>query len=374
VTADREGLSLITAKGPNDDPIVAQWQYGLGRSVAFTSDAAARWSGDWLGWGQFKAFWDQHIRWAMRPTGSANLSMSTETRGDTTHVVVTALDTAGDALNFARFQGRVVGPQNTMQEIALRQSGPGRYEGEFKSGGSGSYLVNLRYDAPKSNADGTPAGVDSGTIQAAVSRPFADEHRALRDNAALLRQVAEVTGGRVLNPASTTENLFNDEGLKMPVATTPIWLPLALAAIGVFLTDVGVRRVRIDIPAMARATRRLFSKSREKSAEQLTGLRAARETARERMTARGAPVDAGAGMPSPTATPGADTSSVKFEASAEAAVSAKSPVDAAGTGAAEPAKPAAPGETPKGDEPGMSRLLQAKRRAQQNMKDDEPNQ
>lgn len=364
VTADREGLSLITAKGPNDDPIVAQWQFGLGRSVAFTSDAASRWGTAWLSWGQFRAFWDQHVRWAMRPSGSANLSITTETRGDSTRVVVTALDTTGDALNFARFQGRIVGPDGTAQNVELRQSGPGRYEGEFGSGTSGAYLVSLRYDAPKTDADGKPAGTESGTIQAAVTRPFADEHRALKDNAALLRQVADMTGGRVLSTNANTAELFSREGLKMPVASTPIWLPLALAAIGVFLTDVGVRRVRIDPIAIARATRRLFSRSKEKSPEQLSGLRAARETARTRMTERTQPAAGGES---------ASSASVKFEASAEALSQApRSPLDRASP---EPPPDAGkadkPADAKADEEAGMSRLLQAKRRAQQNMKDDE---
>ena len=36
---------LVTAR---DDPLLAQWQYGLGRSVAWTSDSTGRWAKDWL--------------------------------------------------------------------------------------------------------------------------------------------------------------------------------------------------------------------------------------------------------------------------------------------------------------------------------------
>ena len=38
---------LVTAR---DDPLLAQWQYGLGRSVAWTSDSTGRWAKDWIGW------------------------------------------------------------------------------------------------------------------------------------------------------------------------------------------------------------------------------------------------------------------------------------------------------------------------------------
>ena len=35
---------------PRDDPLLAQWQYGLGRSVAWTSDSTGRWAKNWVGW------------------------------------------------------------------------------------------------------------------------------------------------------------------------------------------------------------------------------------------------------------------------------------------------------------------------------------
>ena len=38
---------LVTAR---DDPLLAQWQYGLGRSVAWTSDSTGRWATSWVGW------------------------------------------------------------------------------------------------------------------------------------------------------------------------------------------------------------------------------------------------------------------------------------------------------------------------------------
>jgi len=49
----RAEIPLITDKG---DPLLAHWQFGLGRSVAFTSDAKAKWSKNWLGWANYQQF------------------------------------------------------------------------------------------------------------------------------------------------------------------------------------------------------------------------------------------------------------------------------------------------------------------------------
>jgi uncharacterized membrane protein len=51
---------LVTAR---DDPLLAQWQYGLGRSVAWTSDSTGRWAHDWVGWNGFNRFFSQLVSW-----------------------------------------------------------------------------------------------------------------------------------------------------------------------------------------------------------------------------------------------------------------------------------------------------------------------
>jgi Ca-activated chloride channel family protein len=195
VAADREGPALVALRGKENDPILAAWQHGLGRVVTFTSDATTKWAEAWVAWAGFRAFWEQHLRWAMRPSGSANVRVMTEKDGDATKIIVEMLDPSGERLNFARFKGRVAMPGGGGQEVELREAGMGRYEGRIDTRLPGTYVMSLNYAAPNP-AGGPPL---EGSVQAAVTRPFADEFRALTDNAPLLRQVASMTGGRVLD-------------------------------------------------------------------------------------------------------------------------------------------------------------------------------
>jgi uncharacterized membrane protein len=55
----RAELELQVQASDTRAPLLARWQYGAGRVVAFTSDANARWSRDWVGWERFHAFWNQ---------------------------------------------------------------------------------------------------------------------------------------------------------------------------------------------------------------------------------------------------------------------------------------------------------------------------
>src|SRR5204863_9891155 len=60
-------------KSPAGDPILAQWQYGLGRSVAWTPDVKGRWATDWVKWPRFSQFAGQMVGWAMPQTNSPGL-------------------------------------------------------------------------------------------------------------------------------------------------------------------------------------------------------------------------------------------------------------------------------------------------------------
>jgi hypothetical protein len=51
------------ARLARDDPILAQWQYGLGGSVAWTSDSTGRWAKNWVAWPGFTKFFSQSSAW-----------------------------------------------------------------------------------------------------------------------------------------------------------------------------------------------------------------------------------------------------------------------------------------------------------------------
>jgi hypothetical protein len=61
-------VSLVSHRG---DAVLATWQYGLGKSLAFTSDAKSRWAAQWVGWNGFGPFWAQALRWTLKKPTTA---------------------------------------------------------------------------------------------------------------------------------------------------------------------------------------------------------------------------------------------------------------------------------------------------------------
>ncbi len=358
VTADREdGLAVVTMRGPQDDPILAQWQRGLGRVLAFTGDVSTRWSPDWPGWAGYRSFWGEHMRWVMRPSGSAEARTRIEQLGDQSVLTVDlAMPDTGERVNFASIKGRVAGPGGSSQEVTLRQEGPGRYVGRFDSSDPGSYIVGLRYASPGSDS----MAPTEGSVQAAVTKPFTDEFRALEDNTGLLRQIADRTGGRILDADPALANLWVRDGLTRPVSRQSIYLLCAMLAMGIFLIDVAVRRVRLDLGVLRAIGRRAFGKSKSTETASVGTLREARARAQAKM----------AGAPKEKAERGADVSARKFEYTQGMD---DSPIGTEGSGSAplvskqDKPKQAQP-ET--GEDEGLSRLLKAKKRAKDEMDQD----
>ncbi len=224
---------ILSAGGTGNnrnDPILAAWQYGLGRSVAFTSDATGRWGRDWVSWREYAAFWAQATRYVLGEMSAARLQMDVTLRGEMARLTLEARGPDGDFLNGYQVTANVVAPEGRMQTVILRQTAPGRYEAEFKPSEQGVYL--FRFDGQGQSA------AFAETLGWAL--PYSPEYRDINPNPDLLVRLAALTGGNVAsaNPAEVfTHNL------KAARASRPVW-PWLMALAAILLPfDVAARRL-----------------------------------------------------------------------------------------------------------------------------------
>jgi uncharacterized membrane protein len=284
LTGAKGGLSQEVLATHQSDPLLATCQSGLGRCVAFTSSVDSRWAGEWLSWGDFARFWEQVVRWAGKPAQSTECEISTDVEGQEATVRVEAFDAQGKSLQFEALQGQVLTPDMKAEPLQLTQTGPGQYSGRFRAPASGSYIVNVHYR--KGGAEGSPR-----LANAIVTVPFAPEFRDLSDNAPLMREVSRITGGRVLSLASdpNAANLYNYAGLMFPRTYLPLLRPLMLAWIVIFLLDVAVRRVVVDVRAGLRRVKNWLTRTARREEDQMISrLQARQRKLREQWSARNA--------------------------------------------------------------------------------------
>ena len=188
---------LWTDKG---DPLLAHWQYGLGRAVAFTSDAKARWARIWLNWDKYRQFWSQIGQWSMRRLENADFTTEVTVDKGEGLINVEALDEQGNFRNFLNLQAIVVSPKGERQTVRLEQTGPGHYEARFPTKEVGAYLLNLM-----DIKDGQVRG--SQVIGASVN--YSPEFNTAEPNLNLLRRIAETGGGKMLDPMVPAVNPFS---------------------------------------------------------------------------------------------------------------------------------------------------------------------
>jgi uncharacterized membrane protein len=245
LTGPKGGLSEVVLATTDKEPVLATEQVGLGRVAAFTSSADSRWAGKWLAWGGFDRFWEQTVRWAAKGPQATDCEAFADVQGRDVTLTVEAVQPGGQFVQFANIVGQVIAPDMTTRPLELSQIGPGQYRANFQADQGGSFLVNLRYRRSGPNqAD--------QLVQSVVTVPFAPEFEDLTDNAAMLAQVAEITGGRTLDTDPKKANLFSRAGLVKPRWAMPLTIPLLLAWVVLFLADVAVRRIAIDFAAIAR--------------------------------------------------------------------------------------------------------------------------
>jgi len=186
VAATLKGNAEMVLMTHQEDPLLATWRYGLGRTAAFTSDAKAKWSVLWLRWRDFNKFWAQVTRWTLR-SGIRSDTVATVDRQDGVgEVTVDAIDPRGEFINFLDAEIGIVAPNRERSVLALEQIGPGRYRGRFPSPQEGVYLVGMSQRRGDTMV---------GSQLAGLVVPYAQELRDLGVDEALLREVSELTGG-----------------------------------------------------------------------------------------------------------------------------------------------------------------------------------
>lgn len=231
---DARPLARVGMRTKKDDPLLATWQYGLGSSLAFTSDAQARWAAQWMQWGGFGQFWAQAMRSVGRRATSNRYQVAVQPSGGQGIVEIDARDSLGNPINETPKQARVALPNGEFRDLSLSQVGPGKFRGTFPTSAVGSYIVTVAEDDPKGGSRVSSAG---------FSVPYPAEYRTYRSNRPLLERMAKETGGEVIsNPRQTTRPVQNPG-----YSIQELWSTFLLFAAVVLPFDVAARRIALPV-------------------------------------------------------------------------------------------------------------------------------
>jgi uncharacterized membrane protein/Mg-chelatase subunit ChlD len=359
---------LVTAR---DDPLLAQWQYGLGRSVAWTSDSTGRWATSWVNWPGFTRFFTQLVSWTFPGEETGGIEAAFIIRGGATTLRVESVEPDGSPRDFYTTTATIIAPDLSDATVRLNQVAPGVYEIPLGEVGSGAYAVRITQTRPGSAALGRNLGIVA---------PTPAEYRLLGPNEAFLATLRAATGGRAI--VGPEEPWIHD--LTATASFTELWPWLLVLVLLLWPLDIALRRVSLGRRELADARHALaewrhrrFLAPRSAPAAALLAARdrAAGASARAAMLRADGVGEAGGSVPGASASapdasrplPGSSTRSSAPAGPATLGGAAAGPAApaASGTGPspAAGAAPTARAATAGEDHDTLARLREARRRA-----------
>jgi len=206
------------------DPLLVRWQYGLGRSAVFTSDAKSRWAENWVRWPGYDRFWANLFRDLLPHAQAGEASLQWDTANSRLVVEyrlarhVTEPRQAPDIF--------ALGPDGFRQPVTVHKVAQGVFRGEVPIG-SRQGLFRLR---PLEESRSFP---EIG---------FYRQEEELADfgnDPDLLKRLAGFTGGRF---QPRPGDVFDAGGRAVP-SSMRLWPALIALAIGLNFVELILRKL-----------------------------------------------------------------------------------------------------------------------------------
>lgn len=227
VAANQPGAdSILTSH--LDDPILSGWRVGLGRVAVFTSDLRTAWGAPLSKWGGHGQLWTQTMRWVARHTSNRLLHATVTPTDGGVQLVVEAERRDETFAELGRARVTVRTPGGSAMDVPLRPTAPGRYSARIATDREGAYQMAV-------SATDEPSGEDLTLLKGFY---WTNEREGAErgSDMALLADLAQMTGGRVLRPAA---NLLDDGRLAGKYGLSPA---LEMAGLTLFIAGLAWRR------------------------------------------------------------------------------------------------------------------------------------
>lgn len=255
--------ATVVLQAERGDPILSTWQYGLGRAIAWNTDATNEWTGNWASWENYTQLWDNMINYVVSNTSFEQEHAEITQEGNSAVIHYTT-DTYDKDTVIKAVCTSATGEQ---QEITLDPVAPGEYEANLTMKDTGVYTIALK------NQKGEE--VKSSIITAAAMQ-YSPEYRFDQSADGLEAFVAQVDGAYL-----TYEDAVFDDKLETVRARTNLTIPLLLAALILFMLDITVRRLGADYFDWMLGWKRKKVKRAKRAVEEPTATHAAQQQARE---------------------------------------------------------------------------------------------
>ncbi|MDU5109475.1 MAG: VWA domain-containing protein [Clostridium sp.] len=212
----------------HDEPILAAMQYGIGRTVSFTSDINGQWSKNYLAWEYGPQLIKNMVYFTIPKYGEDGYLNITQ-EGNEAKIEFYNDKISKDAIVNGVFNGEN-GEEGSFE---LSQVEPGKFEAKVPLSSLGFYNFSVREEE---------SGEVRNTYKGAFALQYSDEYK-FNTNAEKLDVIVKETKGSFINkPEEVFEGKLERDYKKINLTT-----PLLLIAILLLMLDIAYRRLNFNL-------------------------------------------------------------------------------------------------------------------------------
>lgn len=219
-------MATVHLESDTGEPILASWQYGLGKTIAFTSDGENKWTGNYAVWEKYGTMWKNMIQYVTMDEEEQDGKVEIEQSGSTAHIKYTT-DTYSKDSKVSVIYTDEAGKQQTLN---LEATGAGKFEKDITFPELGLYMLNVTHKEGKDTV---------ASKNTAVAMQYSREYRYMEESEALNQFVSNVGGVIVKKPKEVFESKLDK--VMASYDMTNMWL---LFACLVFFFAVAYKRLQ----------------------------------------------------------------------------------------------------------------------------------
>ena len=213
ISTTAKDMATVYLESDKQEPILASWQYGLGRTVAFTSDGENKWTGNYANWDNYSTLWKNILQWVIPDEDSGDGKLTVEQNGTSAHITYTTKKYSKDT----KVSVLSTDESGEKEEVSLDATGAGKFEKDIKFSDIGIYMLNL------TQKEGDEVTASKNT---AVAIQYSTEYRYLEEDTGFDSIIKQVGGTFVKKPAQVFEEKVN--AVRSSYNLSNMWLLLAL--------------------------------------------------------------------------------------------------------------------------------------------------
>ena len=231
IAATPKDTANVLLTSDEGDPILSTWQYGLGKTVAWNTDATNEWTAEFAGWSAYPTLWANLLQSVQADTSLGDEVLQVEKEGNEAllHYETKEYDEK------TTVEAVVSDEKGETSTTALEATRPGTFEARIPLTDVGVYSINLRRK-------------NGREIQKSYNTAYANQYSKeyqFQENTNVLEQFVQQVGGKKI---TLNDNVWK-KTQKTSTTRVPLTIPLLVGAVLLWLADIAQRRLNFDFPA-----------------------------------------------------------------------------------------------------------------------------